>query len=200
MIFFKNSAETFLFLHLPYHAMWNDWKTEKRLKKHLSKHLGNGIGFHDTAYDATGDTKLLSDVGGYTTASNILIRVHGALMLASWIGTASIGILLARYYKQTWVSSQLCGKDHWFAVSIQFFLQSRAQTGLLVRSRPSGSNDSEVACDGTYLTGRCSCLWVHELGIEVNRRNREWKGNLIMSRGWLFPKITSRRTNSVIAI
>lgn len=88
----------------------------------MSKHLGNGIGFHDTAYDATGDAKLLSDVGGYTTASNILIRVHGALMLASWIGTASIGILLARYYKQTWVSSQLCGKDHWFAVSIQFFL------------------------------------------------------------------------------
>ncbi|XP_043508551.1 putative ferric-chelate reductase 1 homolog isoform X1 [Frieseomelitta varia] len=75
----------------------------------------NGVGFHDTAFDATGDAKLLADVGGFTTASNILIRVHGALMLASWIGTASIGILLARYYKQTWVSSQLCGKDHWFA-------------------------------------------------------------------------------------
>ncbi|KOC65651.1 Putative ferric-chelate reductase 1 like protein [Habropoda laboriosa] len=75
----------------------------------------NGVGFHDTAYDATGGAKLLSDVGGYTTASNVLIRVHGALMLASWIGTASIGILLARYYRQTWVGSQLCGKDHWFA-------------------------------------------------------------------------------------
>lgn len=75
----------------------------------------NGVGFHDTAYEATGGAKLLSDVGGYTTASNILIRVHGALMLASWIGTASIGILLARYYRQTWVGSQLCGKDHWFA-------------------------------------------------------------------------------------
>ncbi|XP_076289953.1 putative ferric-chelate reductase 1 homolog [Lasioglossum baleicum] len=75
----------------------------------------NGVGFHDTAYAATGGAKLLSDVGGYTTASNVLIRVHGALMLASWIGTASIGILLARYYRQTWVGSQLCGKDHWFA-------------------------------------------------------------------------------------
>ncbi|XP_076665949.1 putative ferric-chelate reductase 1 homolog isoform X2 [Andrena cerasifolii] len=74
-----------------------------------------GVDFHDTAYDATGGAKLLSDVGGYTTASNVLIRVHGALMLASWIGTASIGILLARYYRQTWVGSQLCGKDHWFA-------------------------------------------------------------------------------------
>ncbi|XP_015433243.1 PREDICTED: putative ferric-chelate reductase 1 homolog isoform X2 [Dufourea novaeangliae] len=75
----------------------------------------NGVGFHDTVYDASGGAKLLSDVGGYTTASNVLIRVHGALMLASWIGTASIGILLARYYRQTWVNSQLCGKDHWFA-------------------------------------------------------------------------------------
>ncbi|XP_043793259.1 putative ferric-chelate reductase 1 homolog isoform X1 [Apis laboriosa] len=75
----------------------------------------NGIGYHDTARDATGGAKLLSDVGDFTTASNILIRVHGALMLASWIGTASIGMLLARYYRQTWVSSQLCGKDHWFA-------------------------------------------------------------------------------------
>lgn len=75
----------------------------------------NGVGFHDTAYAATGAAKLLSDVGGFTTASNILIRVHGALMLASWIGTASIGILLARYYRQTWVGSQLCGKDQWFA-------------------------------------------------------------------------------------
>ncbi|XP_053985037.1 putative ferric-chelate reductase 1 homolog isoform X1 [Hylaeus volcanicus] len=75
----------------------------------------NGVGFHDTAYDASGGAKLLSDVGGYTTASNILIRLHGALMLASWIGTASIGILLARYYRKTWVNSQLCGKDHWFA-------------------------------------------------------------------------------------
>jgi hypothetical protein len=27
------------------------------------------------------------------------------------------GILLARYFKQTWVGSSLCGKDIWFAVS-----------------------------------------------------------------------------------
>lgn len=38
-------------------------------------------------------------------------------MITAWIGTASIGILLARYFKQTWVGSQLCGKDQWFAVS-----------------------------------------------------------------------------------
>lgn len=41
-------------------------------------------------------------------------------MLTAWVGTASIGILLARYFKQTWVGSQMCGKDQWFAVSITF--------------------------------------------------------------------------------
>ncbi|XP_015598085.1 putative ferric-chelate reductase 1 homolog isoform X2 [Cephus cinctus] len=75
----------------------------------------NGVGFHDVAYSASPEAKLLSDVSGFGATSDVLIRVHGALMLASWIGTASIGILLARYYKQTWVNSQLCGKDQWFA-------------------------------------------------------------------------------------
>ncbi|KAH0954035.1 hypothetical protein HN011_008237 [Eciton burchellii] len=75
----------------------------------------NGVGFHDLVYLGTGISKRLSDVGEWTPASDILIRLHGALMLASWIGTASIGMLLARYYRQTWVNSQLCGKDHWFA-------------------------------------------------------------------------------------
>lgn len=37
-------------------------------------------------------------------------------MLVAWIGAASVGILLARYFKQTWVGSSLCGKDQWFAV------------------------------------------------------------------------------------
>lgn len=77
----------------------------------------NGISFHDVAYLPTSVAKKLSDVGEWTAASDILIRVHGALMLASWIGTAGIGMLLARYYRQTWVNSQLCGKDQWFAVS-----------------------------------------------------------------------------------
>lgn len=82
--------------------------------------LANGVAFHDLVYLGTSTAKRLSDVGELIPASDILIRLHGALMLASWIGTASIGMLLARYYRQTWVNSQLCGKDHWFAVSMQF--------------------------------------------------------------------------------
>ncbi|KAL0118629.1 hypothetical protein PUN28_009358 [Cardiocondyla obscurior] len=74
----------------------------------------NGVDFHDLAYLGTSSSKRLSDVGEWAASTDLLIRLHGALMLASWIGTASIGMLLARYYRQTWVSSQLCGKDHWF--------------------------------------------------------------------------------------
>lgn len=81
----------------------------------------SNIGFHDIVYLPSSESRLLSDVGEIKAASNILFRIHGALMLASWIGTASVGILLARYYRQTWVSSQCCGKDHWF-VWHRFFM------------------------------------------------------------------------------
>lgn len=79
--------------------------------------LANGVSYHNVAFASSGQKSLLSDVGGIRAASDVLIRVHGALMLAAWIGTASIGMVIARYYRQTWVRSQLCGKDLWFAVS-----------------------------------------------------------------------------------
>lgn len=73
------------------------------------------------AYAVSAERKSLADVSGFTAASKLLLRLHGAFMVAAWIGTASIGILLARYFRQTWVNSQLCGKDHWFAVSFKLF-------------------------------------------------------------------------------
>ncbi|XP_011498802.1 PREDICTED: putative ferric-chelate reductase 1 homolog [Ceratosolen solmsi marchali] len=88
---------------------------------HLLIAIGSGlkeksVGYHDIARASSGETRLLSDVSeGLVASSELLVRIHGALMLASWIGTASVGILLARYYRQTWVASQLCGKDQWFA-------------------------------------------------------------------------------------
>ncbi|KOB77001.1 hypothetical protein OBRU01_04791 [Operophtera brumata] len=44
------------------------------------------------------------------------LMLHGSFMLAAWLGTASLGILLARYFRQTWVGKTLGGKDIWFAV------------------------------------------------------------------------------------
>jgi hypothetical protein len=67
---------------------------------------------------ASANKQALSDVSAVEAASKLLIRLHGSFMLAAWIGTVSIGILLARYYRNTWVGSSLCGKDLWFAVRL----------------------------------------------------------------------------------
>uniref|UniRef100_A0A0C9QEG1 CG8399_2 protein n=1 Tax=Fopius arisanus TaxID=64838 RepID=A0A0C9QEG1_9HYME len=74
----------------------------------------NGVGYHFLR-EASATRRRLADVARIAAADDVLIRVHGALMIASWIGTASVGILMARYYKQTWLRSSLCGKDQWFA-------------------------------------------------------------------------------------
>ncbi|XP_022913819.1 putative ferric-chelate reductase 1 homolog [Onthophagus taurus] len=75
----------------------------------------NKVGYHDVSRLASGDKLLLSDISSLEGASKILLRLHGAFMLAAWLGTASIGVLLARYYRQTWVGTTMCGKDLWFA-------------------------------------------------------------------------------------
>ncbi|XP_017300331.1 putative ferric-chelate reductase 1 homolog [Diaphorina citri] len=75
----------------------------------------NSVGFHDQVFTSTAQQRLLADVGAFSTATKLYIRLHGAFMIAAWIGAASIGIVMARYYKQTWIGSSLCSKDIWFA-------------------------------------------------------------------------------------
>jgi hypothetical protein len=75
------------------------------------------VGYHDRGRAAAEVSQSLADVSIVSVSSNLLLRLHGAFMIGAWIGAAGIGILLARYFKQTWIGSQLCGKDQWFAVS-----------------------------------------------------------------------------------
>jgi len=81
-----------------------------------------GVGYHDVGRAAAELSQSLADVSIVAGSSNLLLRLHGAFMIGAWIGTAGIGILLARYFKQTWVGSQLCGKDQWFAWHRMFML------------------------------------------------------------------------------
>lgn len=74
-------------------------------------------------YEASAEPRSLADVSAIQAASKLFLRLHGAFMLAAWIGTASVGMLLARYFRQTWVGTTLCGKDLWFAVSNKSFLK-----------------------------------------------------------------------------
>ncbi|XP_058458577.1 putative ferric-chelate reductase 1 homolog isoform X2 [Malaya genurostris] len=73
------------------------------------------VSYHDIGRHVSGVPLALAEVGHVQGSSKLLLRLHGAFMLTAWIGTASLGILLARYFRQTWVGSQLCGKDQWFA-------------------------------------------------------------------------------------
>ncbi|CAG9568695.1 unnamed protein product [Danaus chrysippus] len=72
------------------------------------------VGFHDLAYEASGAPSSLATVGAAAPASRLLIKLHGSFMIAAWMGATSLGILLARYYKKTWVGKTLGGKDVWF--------------------------------------------------------------------------------------
>lgn len=73
------------------------------------------VSYHDIGRHVSGVPLALAEVGPVQGTSKLLLRLHGAFMLTAWIGTASLGILLARYFRQTWVGNQLCGKDQWFA-------------------------------------------------------------------------------------
>nr|XP_032521906.1 putative ferric-chelate reductase 1 homolog isoform X2 [Danaus plexippus plexippus] len=72
------------------------------------------VGFHNLAYEASGAPYSLATVGAAAPASRLLIKLHGSFMITAWMGATSLGILLARYFKKTWVGKTLGGKDVWF--------------------------------------------------------------------------------------
>ncbi|KAF0295178.1 putative ferric-chelate reductase 1 [Amphibalanus amphitrite] len=75
-------------------------------------HAG-GPGYHSVRRASGGPVQLQSRAAA-AGQSSLLFRLHGALMIGAWIGTASTGMLLARYYKQTWAGRKLAGLDLWF--------------------------------------------------------------------------------------
>lgn len=54
------------------------------------------VGYHDIGRWASGEAHLLADISEFAGRSNLLLRLHAAFMLVAWIGTASVGILMAR--------------------------------------------------------------------------------------------------------
>lgn len=75
------------------------------------------VGYHDLAFTSTAEASSLSEIKSLRTSSKLLLRLHGSFMIVAWIGAASIGIVIARYYRQTWVGASCCSKDLWFGVS-----------------------------------------------------------------------------------
>lgn len=60
------------------------------------------------------DFQSVQVIGG--SAVQILIKVHGLLMIAAWVFFASVGVVLARYYKPVWADRKLLGEKVWFQI------------------------------------------------------------------------------------
>lgn len=56
--------------------------------------------------------------------SHILIRIHGSLMIAIWVGLVTLSIVLARYYKNEWANSRISDLAIWFVVHRTLMLTS----------------------------------------------------------------------------
>ncbi|KAM7287000.1 hypothetical protein ISCGN_030696 [Ixodes scapularis] len=63
-----------------------------------------------------------SGLGG--ECMDVLVKVHGSLMIISWILLVSVGILLARHFKNVWPAETLCNQKVWFAVHRGLMLAS----------------------------------------------------------------------------
>lgn len=85
-----------------YHVMLAQGSVQDgRLNKHRSKIVsGNPAG--------------LGEVGPVKAKSRLFILLHGSFMIGAWVCAASLGIMIARYYKQTWTGSRCCNLDQWF--------------------------------------------------------------------------------------
>jgi len=73
------------------------------------------LGFH-TVKEAADQPKKLELVSNAGSRSNLLFKLHGLFMLIAWIGCAGAGMIMARYFKQTWKGKKICGLDRWFQV------------------------------------------------------------------------------------
>ncbi|XP_024073799.2 putative ferric-chelate reductase 1 [Terrapene carolina triunguis] len=65
-------------------------------------------------------------VGG-TSSTPSIIKAHGALMLIAWMTTGSIGMIFARYLKNS-IGKTLLGKDIWFQIHLSLMVITVAET------------------------------------------------------------------------
>lgn len=56
-----------------------------------------------------------SQVSVSASDADLFVKLHGSLMITAWILFVSVGILLARHYKNVWESTMICGVKPWFA-------------------------------------------------------------------------------------
>ncbi|KAG5675626.1 hypothetical protein PVAND_005515 [Polypedilum vanderplanki] len=119
-----------------------------------------GVGYHDITRAASSSALNLAEVSLIAAKSKILLQVHMYLMALAWIGTTSIGIILARYFKTTWKGSSMCGKDLWFAwhqllMTLTLVLSTAAFIIIFVELRGWSTANNPHAILGTITMCLC---------------------------------------------
>ncbi|XP_072173088.1 putative ferric-chelate reductase 1 [Diadema setosum] len=79
--------------------------------------FSGSIGFHQNFYCVSEDLVLANSTSAEAEEeSPVLMQIHGCLMIIAWMGFASIGITVARFFKPMWPNSTLCGEKVWFSI------------------------------------------------------------------------------------
>jgi len=71
---------------------------------------------YHTTKAISGTAMGLGEVGVIATKSRLYIVLHGSFMIGAWLCAASLGMLIARYFKQTWTSCRMFSLDQWFVL------------------------------------------------------------------------------------
>ena len=86
-------------------------------------------------------------------------------MVIAWLMAASIGVLMPRYMKRTWVGKQIMKKDRWFVVSLGIITVSVTFITKLISLVSSSTYDTCLDFDrGRIHHHLCRRWW---LGIRV---------------------------------
>lgn len=80
-------------------------KTSSNKNKHLTSPAISDTEVDFQTFDVVG-----------SAPQNIMLKLHGCMMIAAWILCTSIGIVVARYYKPVWLEKKLLGEKVWFTI------------------------------------------------------------------------------------
>jgi len=75
------------------------------------------LGYHGSDIGASSEETAMIENRILGANANLFVQLHGAVMVIAWVMTSSLGIFVARYYKQTHTDFNPFNKAFWFVVS-----------------------------------------------------------------------------------
>lgn len=77
------------------------------------------VTYHNLGVSCSAQKLSLTEASNVQAASSILVRLHGVFMVIGWIGTVSLGTIIARFYRDAWTGT-LLGYDVWLTMHTIF--------------------------------------------------------------------------------